>query len=222
MSYSMDVLYYLRILRKYKIMILLCVIAAAIIAMLSGLLIKRTYTSAITVLLPQSGVGSQISNISNVLGLPNINAPSSSDIVIRAILSSRRMMEGIVDKFNLQQRYGISSKDRAIQIARSMVYVYGLDTRSATMSIEVTAEEPQLACDIANYFVNNLNIINDQIKISSERELVKVLDPAIPSSRPNSRHIPKRMAMASIAIFFITNLLCFSVEYYKTLKGVKK
>ena len=91
------------------------------------------------------------------------------------------------------------------------------DTTQSTLIIEVKGKNAKLVSDIANFCVKNLNDINDELEITSQIPMVKVLDAAIPAVEPDSRQILKYVSMAVIFAFFVGNIFFFSLEYYKTL-----
>lgn len=211
MSYDFSVLYYIEIFKKYRKKILFFVIIAASIALLSGLFKKPVYTSRCSILLAEAPSAPSLSNLSKFMGFPGFSFGNSSANMIISLAKSRRMMEGIYSNFpELKKNPKFNLK----------LEVY--DTTQGTLIVEVKGSEPKLASDIANFCVKNLDAINAELNITSQRPMVKMLDQAIPASGPDSRQIPKRIAIAAIFTFFTSNFIFFGMEYYESLVNRKK
>lgn len=206
MSYDFSILYYVSIFKKYRKKILFFVIIAASVALLSGLFKAHVYTSRCSILLTESPSGPSLSNLSKFMGFPGFSFGNSSANMIISLVKSRRMSEGIYSNFpELRKNPKFNLK----------LEVY--DTTQGTLIVEAKGSEPKLASDIANFCVRNLDAINAELNITAQRPMVKMLDQAIPASGPDSRQIPKRIAIAVIFTFSTVSLIFFGTEYYNSL-----
>lgn len=211
MSYDFSILYYVDIFKKYIKKILFFVIIAASIALLSGLFKKPVYTSRCSILLAEVPSSPSLSNLSKFMGFPGFSFGNSSANLIISLVKSRRMSEGIYSNFpELKKKPNFNLK----------LEVY--DTTQGTLIVEAKGNEPKLVSDIANFCAKNLDAINAELNITSQRPMVKVLDSAIPASGPDSRQIPKRIAIAVIFTFSTVSLIFFGLEYYESLINKRK
>jgi len=211
MTYDFNILYYIDILKKYRKKIIFLMGIAAFITIISGLFKTPVYTSRCSILLTETPSNPSLTNLSKFMGFPGFSFGNSSANVIISLAKSRRMAEGIYSNFpELRKKPKFNLK----------LEVY--DTTQGTLIVEVKGSEPKLTSDIANFCVKNLDAINAELNITSQRPIVKVLDPAIPATRPDSRQILKYAVLAIIAAFFIGNFIFFGLEYYITLTAGKK
>lgn len=211
MSYDMNILYYIDIFKKYRKKILFFVIIAASIALLNGLFKRPIYTSRCSILLTETPSSPSLSNLSKFMGFPGFSFGNSSANIIISLVKSRRMMEGIYSNFPaLKKGPGFNLQ----------LEVY--DTTQGTLIIEVKGSEPRLVADIANFCAKNLDEINAELDITSQRPMVKILDSAVPASGPDSRQIPKRIVVAIIFTFSTVSLVFFGMEYYESLINKRK
>lgn len=211
MSYDFSVLYYIDIFKKYRKKILFFVVIAACVALLSGLFKKPVYTSRCSILLTNIPSSPSLSNLSNFMGFPGFSFGGTLANTIISLVKSRRMSEDIYLNFpELKRKPNFNLK----------LEVY--DTTQGTLIIEVKGREPRLASDIANFCAKNLDAINAELNITSQRPMVNVLDQAIPASGPDSRQIPKHIAIAVIFTFCTVSLFFFGTEYYESLINKRK
>lgn len=210
MEYEIGIFYYFNIFKKNYKMILFLIVLAAFFGFLSGIIKKPSYTSRCSILLTESS-GTTTSAFGRFLGLPELSFSSSSANTIISIVKSRRMLDDIYSNFKELSR-----------ISNFKLKLEAFDTKQGTLIIEVKGREPKLVSEIANFCIKNLDVINAELNITPQRPMVKVLDPAIPATRPDPRHILKRIAIAAIFAFFIAVLFAFGAEYFKTWTSIKK
>jgi len=209
---------YLRVLNKYKFIILILIIASSLVTANKAINSPRVYVANAVVLLPSSGgEGSAISGAAQMLGLQNLAMTSSSEKIIRAIINSRRMAEHIVEKFDIQNRYKTSSREAAIQSAKGMVFV-DFTVQGTTLDIIARASDPNLAADVANFCVTELDAINQELRISSQVPMVKMLDPAVPPAMPEPRDLKRKVLISAIFSAIIGIFLAFLFEYLGKFK----
>jgi uncharacterized protein involved in exopolysaccharide biosynthesis len=120
-----SVLDVLLLLKKWRNVILIFIVAALIVGIASSFIVTRKYKSVARVLPPkQSNVFAELSGLSSLMrnlpgGLQRLgNNDENYDYV--AILRSRTSMESLVKKFNLIQVYDIpeQSMEKCIQKIR--------------------------------------------------------------------------------------------------------
>lgn len=83
------------------------------------------------------------------------------------LLNSQRIADAVVEQLNLMQYYGTASKAAASRALRSETTI----KQSAYKSLEiiVLTRSPQMAADIANAFVANLDKLNKELNITATK-----------------------------------------------------
>lgn len=115
---------------------------------------------SLAALLTATGAGGMAQNLG--VGLPGI--PTTPTDVFVAILKSRTMADEAITKFNLMTVYGERTMhDTRVELAERVRI-----TLSKEKVIRVTVEDrdPQMAADIAAYFVTNLDRLNRILNVS--------------------------------------------------------
>jgi uncharacterized protein involved in exopolysaccharide biosynthesis len=155
--------------------LIICVCTTSVVAaFMVSLLLPKMYESTAT-LLPQiesneassmaallsaSGAGGAAQS----LGISLPGAPATPTDIFIAILKSRTMADDAVKQFNLMEVYQSSTSEdarRALQGATQISV-----TKEKVIKVTVEATSPQLAADLANFYVNNLDRLNRTLNIS--------------------------------------------------------
>jgi tyrosine-protein kinase Etk/Wzc len=154
---------YWRVVRtRVQLIVVLCVIAV-LATMGYSLWLPKIYESTATILTPDErgsrslGLATALAASGMVQSVPGLAIPSMTpqrDIVV-AILKSRTMAQAVVGHFQLQQRYEAPFLGDAIrrQLNSTVVSL----SRDGIISVKVEETDPQLAADIANFYVANLD-----------------------------------------------------------------
>lgn len=201
MDYEVNILYYINIYKKWwKRIVLVVVISMSLTIYLSSLT-PVTYVSTV-ILLSSGGGETSIGPLGRILGISGLSGGSSTDAII-PLLNSRRMADDIRARFNLDKR---------------PKFRYRINTRDITggMAIDVKGSDPILTQKIANFAVGNLDKINQELDITPQKPMVKVLDPAIRGVQV-SRQILRKMLISGILAFLFMSLYAFFSDYLKKL-----
>ncbi|MEE2708971.1 MAG: GNVR domain-containing protein [Gemmatimonadota bacterium] len=164
---EISVLDYLQILLTRRWMIFKVVFLAGVASIGISLLIPNTYTARATILPPEQGSSSGLealmgnSNIPvDMLGIPGISELSSSGDLFVEIILSRSLNELLVDQYNLVEVYEVDNRFRAIEQLQASVSVSV--ENSGIISLSVDDRDPNLAADLANTFINELDRFNKE------------------------------------------------------------
>jgi len=168
-----DLGFLLNVLFKWKKFILFIFIFSAALSTLIAFLIKPEYKAKAVVMTPPES-SSPLSGLSGLIGgksTANIGAKlfgvSSTDIdILLGILNSRASMIKASEKFNLFEYYEIKDKNYDKLLKKFSKDVSFEPNQYDFIEISVINEDPKLAADIANFFVEILDSIN--IKLNSE------------------------------------------------------
>lgn len=164
---------YLQVIVRWRKMIVSLVISAIIIAVIISLLLPKQYIGRATVL-PQENKASSLglsgllmnSNmpIGNLSGLSNFQNPS---VLYLEILKSRTIAQRILDRHDLLSVYELNSVEKTIETLHDHS-TFTTDV-SGFLVIEVEAPSPQLAADMANSYVDELDRFNREDNITSAK-----------------------------------------------------
>lgn len=142
----------------------------AILAVVISLLIPNQYQATARVL-PPEGSGS-----SPLAAMLSRGVPASAAQLLGggrteytrylALLSSRSMLEAVVDRFDLVEAYGLSdarhARERAVNELVSLV-TFNVDREYRYLAVSVLDANPDRAADMANFFVEELNRRNAEL-----------------------------------------------------------
>lgn len=225
---EIDIVELLKVLFKYWMLIVSITITATIIGIIFATLAIPIYKAEAKFFIPQqdkSALSGYMSAISS-LGLGGLGGGNSSSEVVLNLINSKRMAKDIVVKFDLVKVYQERNSKKKIvydtNVQENMLYsainqlkgsLSVNSDKSGLITLGIEDQNPQLAADIANYMVINLDTMNEELKLSSQKPMVTVLDPAekpLVKSKPNKKMI--------VIIGFITGavlsfFLSFVIEY---------
>lgn len=171
---EVNLLDYWRVIVKRRRMIAGLCLSAVLIALVISLLMPNIYESTAT-LLPQidskegGGLGALLAAsgagaAAQSLGISLPGTPTTPMDLFAAMLKSRIMADDVIKQFNLKELYGTDT----IQDARKELED---NTRIAVskekvIKITVEARNPQLAADMASFYVSNLDRLNRTLNVS--------------------------------------------------------
>lgn len=162
---ELTLLDYWRIVRQRLWLIAGLCCVAVVAAMVHGLLSPKIYQSTAVVLAPEErggrGIGlasalaaSQLMPMGSGLSIPSLTP--QRDVFV-GILKSRTMGREVVERFALQERYEAQFLSDAIRYLQDITAVSL--SKDGIITVKVEEEDPQLAADIANFYVTNLDVM---------------------------------------------------------------
>ena len=147
------------VLAKHKKRIIGATFAAALLAVGYSLSLPNIYTGSTKILPPQQSQSSASAMLSQLGGLAGMAGSSlgiknPNDLYV-AMLKSRSLMEKIAKRFDLQKVYKQETLTGTMNaLEGSTVISSGKD---GVITVEVSDKDPQLAANIANAFIEELN-----------------------------------------------------------------
>jgi tyrosine-protein kinase Etk/Wzc len=181
----------LLVLLKWKRMIFWIVAASIVISVIVALISPKSYIATARILPPQeskssmSGLLSQVGGTLGGLGLDLIGGESTSDVYV-GILESRTVADNLIKKYDLMERYDTKyMADTYEELSERSAF--DVDSKNQIISISVEDRDPQIAADMANTYVEELDIINRTVNITEgqrkriflEKRLAKVKEDLI-------------------------------------------
>lgn len=168
-------------LARWKRVIFFNTLVVAAGSVVVALLLPKWYQSTASVFPPEDesfSLGSLSSMVAmQALGGARTQLPvwGSPTDVYAAILSSRTIGEAIVEQFDLQTRYETDSMDATLAVLDGCVRIdVGAE---GILYITVEDKDPQMAADLANAFVDQLDRVNREKRATSggrARQFVEV------------------------------------------------
>ena len=173
---EIDLLDYIRILWKWKKLIIINVFVVSFFAAVISLLMPKTYKSSAVLMPPASE--SDFGILGGISDLPMgsfLSKAGDETMSFIAILKSRRVMEKVIDKFDLVNFYAVENIEEALESLEDNVSFEVEDEGTIRISANVATpwlhpeEEEEIAkklsAEIANYFVEQLDVVNKRLKI---------------------------------------------------------
>lgn len=145
-------------------------VAGTIIALIVVLCESNLYTSATSVMPPDTGTSSR----TNLLALAGADVESSilgmksSGALFVGILKSRNVQDGLISRFGLLARFKKKNLEDARKELSEDTQV-AEDSKSGIITVKVTAKDPRLAADLARGYVEELNRVVEQSATSAAR-----------------------------------------------------
>lgn len=173
MKKEIDIKDYLKILVKWRSIIIFNVFVITLLAVVISLLLPKKWTALTTILPPTEesssmGISALLGGgIGGVLGgglsriLPGM--ATLSDLFAKE-LKSRRIMTEVLKKNNLLNLYKVKFEEDALKKLRARTAIE--ITPEGIISISVTEKTPELASQIANSFVEELDKFNRDVNMT--------------------------------------------------------
>ncbi|MBI4722957.1 MAG: hypothetical protein HY769_08215 [Candidatus Stahlbacteria bacterium] len=222
MDEEIHIIEYLKIIKKKWKIITLIFIIAEVVTLLRILILPSMYESTATILPPESimeggsGISSRIPSVLREQLPTGLLGGGTASQVIIAILKSRKMREKIREEFNDNNCYEKKLVLATLKNLKSLTTISM--TKEGIISVSVRAKDPHLAAELSNLYVYSLDKINDELKVTSLKPIVTVLDPAIPPDIPCSPKVKFSLVISGILALFVGVLGAFFMHYIETIR----
>lgn len=200
------------VLAKHKKRIIGVTLAAALMAVGYALSLPNIYTATAKILPPQSqsSASAMLSQLGGLAGMAgsSLGIKNPNDLYI-AMLKSRSLMEKVVKRVDLQKVYGQETLNRAMSVLEgSMVVSSGKD---GVITVEVSDKDPQLAANLANIFIEELNKLLQTYSLTDAAQKRTFFDQQL-------RQAKDRLTDAELALDKTPNT---SLKYLDALRNLK-
>ena len=177
-----NLLDYLFVLAKWRRFIAASTLAVTIAAVATSLVLPKTWTAQTKLLPPEEEGGTRMGLslfMGNVMpaGLRSLVGGATPSERLITLLESNRVAGGVVDEFDLVSFYRVAHREMAIEILHERIE-YELED-DGSLTIRVTADDPQLAADLTNGVARQLDSVNRLYKRQQARDLREFLDKRI-------------------------------------------
>jgi len=167
----------LHVILKWRKLMLLNTLVLTLVAVVISLVLPPRYTATAQLLPPPEddvfGMSSVLGSVGGSFGRLQagmLGTPTPSDMMI-GIFKSRTIMEKVIERCSIIQRYRVkrSSMQRAVKILHGMTGLSAGD--EGIVRIAVEAKTPQLAADVANCYLEELDDFLRHSNISRGRNV---------------------------------------------------
>ncbi|SVA43330.1 uncharacterized protein METZ01_LOCUS96184 [marine metagenome] len=163
------------ILLKNRISIIKSVFFVTVTSAIISFLIPLTYQSSAVLMPPSSESNTGIIGSISDLPLGGLLSQSNDETLkMIAILKSRTVMENVIRKFNLINFYQVENIEEALELLKDYTIFEVEEEGTIRISVNVSTgwfhpnkeeeKTKKLSADIANYFVEQLDSINKNLK----------------------------------------------------------
>jgi uncharacterized protein involved in exopolysaccharide biosynthesis len=233
MKEEINLLDYWNVIWRRKTALIALVMTSVLITMVVSFQLPKYYTSEAVIITTSSesgGLGAALSVLPVAGVLAGAGGIQTSADKVMVILKSRSIAEAVIKKFNLIKAFNEKKwdavkgtwkdpgkppllEDAVKELTRKIVQVK--KSREGAITVSVEWKDPQLAADIANYYVSSLAGFLNEKAINLT---VQVVDRAVPAERKSSPKIRLQMTMAGAVSLFIGVLIAFVLEYLSRQK----
>ncbi len=166
---EINVLGYLALMWRYRKLILSSSVAVTLATAVVTLITPKVYESTASLLVPKESTGSGFlaglqasAMLQQFSGFSGTSVTPNRDMLM-SILKSRTMAQALVERFNLQQRFRKRYVEDAVRELQSAVLISV--SREGVISIRVEDTDAQVAAQMANYYVEQLDRIVSQLDV---------------------------------------------------------
>ncbi len=169
-SREVDFWDYISVLIRWRRFIFINFVVICVMAIGVSFVIPKWYKAKATLLPPEeSPRSSAIASLLTDLPLGGLVIPgatTSADLFV-AILGSRTVAEGVIEKLDLLKVYKSKNLEGAIRTLHKHSSM-GI-TKEGVITIEVEEKDPQLAAKIANTYIAELDRVNKETSVSQAK-----------------------------------------------------
>jgi len=188
---EVNLLDYWRVIWKRRWLIGGLCATAVLTAMVVSLQMPKIYESTAT-LLPKSdsqqgggGLGALLaaSGAGKSFGISLPGMPATSTDIFVAMLKSRTMVDAVVKQFNLFELYEAKTMQGARKALEGQTKIKV--SKEKVIKITVESKDPQLAADITNFYVTNLDRLNRTLNVSKASQNRAFIEQRLDETRVN-------------------------------------
>lgn len=181
-----DIVDLLLVLGKRKNHIALATLASAVLAAIVSFLLPNIYTATTRLLPPQqtrslaNSAVEQFVNMQGLLGMEGLKDPS--DLYV-AMLQSRSVADGLIQRFELQPHYRTRIQTDTREALNKVTRI--ASGKDSVITIEVEDRDPRLAARLANGYSDELEKLTARLAITSASRRRLFLERQVATTKQN-------------------------------------
>jgi len=203
----------------WKWILIISAVGTGILSMVVSLILSDIYSAEVTILAPEAAVGGGLAGglmAAAAQGFGRGQEISSQTIL--TLLKSGNQTEAVIKRFNIVETLGLKDKAEAYELLEKIT-AFSFSELEGVIRVKVETHSPELSANMANFYVKNLNALNEKIEITSQRPLVKVIDWAgIPSS-PSKPRVKWNTVIGGFLGFIISFLVLYIKDAVEEFNG---
>lgn len=168
------------------------------IALIVCLLLPKRYKATAAILAPEAITGGLISTPFGVIGQPSLEEGQIPSQAIISLIRSKNMRRDFIKEFDLINRYGFKNIDGALSLLKKRTEV-SFSEAEGLIYLSFESEDPEFSAHGVDFYIENLEKLNEKLKLTSKNPLVEVLDPPTP---PLGKSFPRTKLSMLISGFF--------------------
>lgn len=181
-----DIVDLLLVLGKQKNRIVMATLASALLAAVVAFLLPNIYTATTRLLPPQQGRSlasaavEQFANMQGLLGMEGLKDPG--DLYV-AMLQSRSVADGLIQRFELQRRYRRRTLTETREALKDVTKI--ASGKDSVITIEVDDRDPRVAARLANGYSDELEKLTAKLAITSASRRRLFLERQVATTKQN-------------------------------------
>jgi len=184
---------YWRVLWKNRLLIIGLFFVIPAVTLIHSLQLPKIYKATASILSPadsskSGGLSSLLGGLGTQIGLTA--QPSSSEIFV-AILKSRSAADKVIDRFNLHKVYGSKTKENARGALAGNTEIN--ISKEKVINVSVLDKDPRKAAEIANYYVETLDGLNQTLNINTAGEKKRFVEKRLEETREDLEKAEERL-----------------------------
>jgi uncharacterized protein involved in exopolysaccharide biosynthesis len=202
---------YLKVIFKHRLMIIVLVFCSMVSAGSLSLLQPKVYEATATFFPMNIKEESTATLMKPKIDIENL---------VISILESRKMADRIIEQLNLNKLW----KKELMTDSRNILKKTTKITleKNGIIKLVVRNESAQLAANIANAYVDNLDYFNRELELGSQKQIVQLIDRAVVPERKIPRGTLKIVLLSAAISFFFAIFLALLIESFKRNEVWKK
>lgn len=203
----------------WKWILIISAVGTGILSMVVSLILPDIYSAEVTILAPEAAVGGGLAGglmAAAAQGLGKGQEISSQTIL--ALLKSGGEAEAVIKRFNIAEAFGLKNKADAYKVL-DKITAFSFSELEGVIRVTVETHSPELSANMANFYVKNLNTLNEKIHLSTEKPLVKVIDWAGVPSCPSKPRVKWNTVIGGFLGFIISFLVLYIKDAVEEFNG---
>ena len=166
---SQEGIYFLALILKHKVFVSIIVLTATVASVVFALMLDNEYVSTVNVVPPKTSSSLMESAVGNIasklkdIGLTKFGGSSGAGYDLLVILNSRTIMDSMITRFNLPQKYEIPDTMMSDVRKEYEEHIEISYEKTGNYLISFWDKNPDSAKAMANYFVNLVNQKADEL-----------------------------------------------------------
>ena len=167
MDRSNSIAFIFVVLAKWRRVLVRNFFVAAVLGVTFSLIMPNWYKSTATIIPADTFGDFNLASALNPFGASGFSLASggSKVMTLMGILKSRTIKQAAIEKFDLMELWGNKNIEPALKTLNKRVLI-GINDEGLIF-IEAWEKDPQMTADLANFFVQHLEIVNTRLAVQS-------------------------------------------------------